>query len=108
MPQRCNDLFVMLFLDQDPPVEKVLSSLQVDLLVPYSQLLLPSQVELPDTCLALGLQDSLTQWYIFSDAEELQQTRADLTGLIQVRVLEISFLLLLYVSRAVYPQKIGK
>lgn len=77
--------FVMSFSDQGPPpVEKVLSSLQLELTVPYSRLLLPSQAELPSTCLALGVLDSLTRWYIFSDAEELRQTRADLTRLIQV------------------------
>lgn len=69
-----------------PPVEKVLSSLQLDLTVPYSQLLLPSQAKLPSTCLALGVLDSLTQWYIFSSAEELHQTRADLMRLIQVSI----------------------
>lgn len=75
----------MSFSDQGPPpVEKVLSSLQLELTVPYSRLLLPSQAELPSTCLALGVLDSLTRWYIFSDAEELRQTRADLTRLIQV------------------------
>lgn len=77
--------FVMLFPDQGPPpVEEVLSSLQLELTVPYSRLLLPAQAELPGTCLALGALDSSTRWYIFSDAEELRQTRADLTRLIQV------------------------
>lgn len=66
-------------------MEEVLSSLQVDLLVPYSQLLLSSQAELPDPCLALGFQRSLTRWYIFSGAEQLRQTRTELTSLIQVR-----------------------
>lgn len=71
--------------EQSPPVEKVLSSLQVDLLVPYSQLLPSSQAELPDSCLAFGSQRSLTRWYIFSEAEQLRQTRTELTSLIQVR-----------------------
>nr|XP_046236500.1 nischarin isoform X4 [Scatophagus argus] len=68
---------------QSPPVEKVLSSLQVGLLVPYSQLLFSSQGELPDSCLALGLQSSSTRWYIFSSVEELRQTRTELRLLIQ-------------------------
>lgn len=77
--------FVMPFSDQGPPpMEKVLSSLQLELTMPYSHLLLPSQAELPSTCLALGVLDSLTRWYIFSDAEELRQARADLKRLIQV------------------------
>lgn len=71
--------------EQSPPVEKVLSSLQADLLVPYSQLLLSSQAELPDSCLAFGFQRSSTRWYIFSEAEQLRQTRTELTSLVQVR-----------------------
>lgn len=76
---------VMLFTEQvPPPVDKMLSSLQLELTVPYSRLLLPSQAELPSTCLALAALDTLARWYIFGDAEELRQTRADLTRLIQV------------------------
>lgn len=84
---KVKEQFVLVFSDweQSPPVEKVLSSLQMDLLVPYSQLLLSSQAELPGSCLAFGLQASLTQWYIFSEAEELRQTRTELGELIQVR-----------------------
>lgn len=75
----------MSFTDQGPPpAEEVLSSLQLELTVPYSRLLLPSQAELPSTCLALGVLDSWTRWYIFADAEELRQTRAELTRLMQV------------------------
>lgn len=75
----------MSFADQGPPpVEKLLSSLQLELTVPYSRLLLPSQAELPSTCLALGVLDCLTRWYFLADAEELRQTRADLTRLMQV------------------------
>ncbi|TKS71439.1 Nischarin Imidazoline receptor 1 [Collichthys lucidus] len=70
--------------EQSPPVEELLSSLQIDLLVPYSQLLFFSQAELPDSCLAFGLQAGSTSWYIFSEAEELRQTRTELTALIQV------------------------
>ncbi|XP_044076457.1 nischarin isoform X2 [Siniperca chuatsi] len=69
--------------EQSPPVEEVLSSLQVDLLLPYSQLMLSSRAELPDSCLAFGLQAGPTRWYIFSEAKELQQTRTELTVLIQ-------------------------
>lgn len=69
--------------EQSTPVEEVLSSLQVDLLLPHSLLLLSSQAELPDSCLAFGCQDNLTQWFIFSEYEELQQTRDELTRLIQ-------------------------
>ncbi|XP_076599928.1 nischarin isoform X2 [Chaetodon auriga] len=71
---------------QSPPVEEVLSSLQLNLLVPYSQLLLSSEAELPDSCLAFGLQAGSTRWYIFSEAEELRQTRNELTVLIQAPV----------------------
>ncbi|XP_074525644.1 nischarin [Halichoeres trimaculatus] len=69
--------------EQSTPVEEVLSSLQVDLLLPHSHLLLSSQAELPDSCLALACQDNPTQWFIFSEYEELQQTREELTRLLQ-------------------------
>ncbi|XP_034540452.1 nischarin [Notolabrus celidotus] len=71
--------------DQDPAasVKEVLSSLQVELLLPHSQLLLSLRAELPDSCLAFGCQDEPTQWFIFSEYEELQQTRDELTRLIQ-------------------------
>ncbi|KAI3369758.1 hypothetical protein L3Q82_024582 [Scortum barcoo] len=68
---------------QSPLVEEVLSSLQMDLLLPYSQLLLSSQAEVPGSCLAFGLQTDSTRWYIFSEAEELRQTRTELIALIQ-------------------------
>ncbi|XP_047439582.1 nischarin isoform X2 [Mugil cephalus] len=69
--------------DRDWTMEEVLSGLQVDLLLPYSQLQLSSQAELPDSCLALGLRAGPTRWYIFSEAERLRQTRAKLTVLLQ-------------------------
>uniref|UniRef100_UPI0037E90AC3 nischarin n=1 Tax=Semicossyphus pulcher TaxID=241346 RepID=UPI0037E90AC3 len=68
---------------QGPPVEDVMSSLQMNFLLPYSQLLLSSQADVPDSCLAFGCQADATRWYIFSEAEELRQTRTELTGLIQ-------------------------
>ncbi|XP_054589454.2 nischarin isoform X3 [Nothobranchius furzeri] len=72
-------------LDQIPSMEKVLSGLHVDLLVPYSQLLLSSQVDLPYSCLFFGLRANLTcrYWYIFSEAEELRQTKTELKALLQ-------------------------
>ncbi|KAJ4940488.1 hypothetical protein JOQ06_026788 [Pogonophryne albipinna] len=69
--------------DQEQSVEEVLSSLQVDLLLPYSQLLLSSQAELPDSCLAFGLQAAPTRWFLFSEPEALRQTRSELKVLIQ-------------------------
>ncbi|XP_035517860.1 nischarin [Morone saxatilis] len=69
--------------EQSPSAEEVLSSLQVDLLLPYSRLLLSSRLELPDSCLAFGLKDGSTRWYIFSEAEGVRQTRTELTVLIQ-------------------------
>lgn len=57
----------------------------MDLLLPYSQLMLSSRAELPDSCLAFELQSGSTRWYVFSEAEELQQTGTELTALIQVR-----------------------
>ncbi|XP_020486354.2 nischarin isoform X1 [Labrus bergylta] len=69
--------------EQGSPVEEVLSGLEVDLLLPYSQLLLSSHAELPDSCLTLGCQASPSRWYIFSEYEELRRTRSELTGLIQ-------------------------
>lgn len=65
-------------------MEQVISVLQVDLLVPYSQLLLSSQTELPVSCLAFGLKTNLTWWYMFSKAEELQEIKTELAMLIQV------------------------
>lgn len=70
-------------LEQNPPVKEVLSSLRMDFLLPYSQLLLSLTDELPDCCLALGLRSGPTRWYIFSDTEELRQTRTELTALMQ-------------------------
>ncbi|XP_029358310.1 nischarin isoform X2 [Echeneis naucrates] len=69
--------------EQSPPVKEVLSGLQMDLLLPYSQLLLSPQDQLPDCCLAFGLQSAPTRWYIFSEVEALRQTRTELTTLIQ-------------------------
>ncbi|KAI9549102.1 hypothetical protein NQZ68_003637 [Dissostichus eleginoides] len=69
--------------DQEQSVEEVLSSLQVDLLLPYSQLLLSSQAELPDSCLAFGLKAAPTRWFLFSEPEALRQTRSELKVLIQ-------------------------
>lgn len=68
--------------DQEQILE-VLSDLQMDLLLPYSELTLTSRAELPDSCLAFELQSGLTRWYIFSEAEELRQTRNELKTLIQ-------------------------
>nr|XP_019952382.1 PREDICTED: nischarin isoform X2 [Paralichthys olivaceus] len=70
-------------LEQNPPVKEVLSSLQVDFLLPYSQLLLSFSGELPDCCLALGLRSGPTRLYIFSETEALRQTRTELTALMQ-------------------------
>ncbi|XP_040890153.1 nischarin isoform X2 [Toxotes jaculatrix] len=82
-----SDDFTLTSLDSDlehgPPVKEVLSGLQMDLLLPYSQLLLSSRAELPDCCLAFGLQSGQTCWYVFSEADELRQTRTELTALIQ-------------------------
>ncbi|XP_028261990.1 nischarin isoform X1 [Parambassis ranga] len=69
--------------EQSPAVMDVLSNLHMDILLPYSQLMLFSPAELPDSCLALGLQEGLTRWYIFSGAEELRQTKTELTVLLQ-------------------------
>ncbi|XP_037535856.1 nischarin [Nematolebias whitei] len=69
--------------DQSPAVEEVLLGLQVDLLVPYSQVTLSSRSELPDSCLSFGVQASPTRWYIFSEAEEVRQTRTELKALQQ-------------------------
>lgn len=71
-------------LSTDQSVEKMLSSLQMDFLVPFSQLLLSFSTGLPDSCISFGLQAGLTRWYIFSGPEELRQTRAQLSALLQV------------------------
>lgn len=78
---------VPLFSDQEQSLatEEVLSRLQVDLLHPYSHFLFSSLAELPDSCLAFGLRSSTTRWYLFSEAQQLQQTRTELIALIQVR-----------------------
>ncbi|KAM3835991.1 nischarin [Diretmus argenteus] len=72
--------------EQSPAVEEVLSSLQTDVLLPYSQLLLSSQ--LPDSCLGLGLRDGPTRWYLFSDPPGLRQARTELTALLQLQPAE--------------------
>uniref|UniRef100_A0AAQ5X4D3 PX domain-containing protein n=1 Tax=Amphiprion ocellaris TaxID=80972 RepID=A0AAQ5X4D3_AMPOC len=71
--------------NQSGSMEEVLSRLQVGLLVPYSQLQLSSPDQLPDSCLGFGLRAGSTHWYIFSEAQQLRQTRTELTALIQVR-----------------------
>lgn len=71
--------------DQSPALEEVLLGLQLDLLVPYSQVTLFSRSELPDSCLSFEVQASPTRWYIFSEAEEVRQTRTELKALQQVR-----------------------
>ncbi|XP_029007039.1 nischarin isoform X2 [Betta splendens] len=72
-------------LDQEQclPVEKMLSNLQTDILLPYSQLLLSSLPELPGSLFSFELRSGQTRWYIFSEAEELGQIRAELTVLIR-------------------------
>ncbi|KAM4583205.1 nischarin [Fundulus diaphanus] len=69
--------------EQNPAVEEVLSGLQVDLLTPYSQVLLTWQAELPASCLSFGTKASQTRWFLFAEADELQQTRTELSGLLQ-------------------------
>ncbi|KAM4740983.1 nischarin isoform 2-T2 [Anableps anableps] len=69
--------------NQSPAVEEVLSGLQVDLLVPYSQVLLNSQADLPDSCLCFGIKAGQNRWFIFSEAEEVRQTRTELSVLLQ-------------------------
>ncbi|KAM9859551.1 nischarin [Aulostomus maculatus] len=69
--------------EQSPATEEVLSSLQMDLLLPYSRLCLTSQSEFPDSCLAFGLRSGRTRWYLFYEAQELQQIRTELKALIQ-------------------------
>ncbi|KAL6112409.1 nisch [Pungitius sinensis] len=64
-------------------VEEVLSSLQVDLLLPYRHLLLSRSPDLPDSCLSFGLRSGPTRWYLFSEGEELQRTRTELKVLMQ-------------------------
>ncbi|XP_061894115.1 nischarin isoform X1 [Entelurus aequoreus] len=70
--------------EQCPSTEEILSSLQVDLLLPFSQLLLSSHAELPGSCLAFRLQCSPTRYYLFSGAQELQRATAELKRLMQV------------------------
>lgn len=65
--------------------DEVVSRLQVDLLLPHSQLLLSPGDELPDSCLAFRLPSGPTCWYLFSEARQLRQTRTQLVALIQVR-----------------------
>ncbi|XP_068451947.1 nischarin isoform X2 [Clinocottus analis] len=68
---------------QSPPVEEVLSGLQLHLLLPFSRLLLSGGAELPGCCLALGLRGAATRWFLFSEAEPLRRTRTELTGRMQ-------------------------
>ncbi|KAM8916745.1 nischarin [Spinachia spinachia] len=72
--------------DQEPStlVEEVLSSLQVDLLLPFPQLLLPRSPDLPDSCLSFGVRSGPTRWYLFSEGEELRRTRTELTELTEL------------------------
>lgn len=80
-------IILNLFSDQqqNPPVDQVLAGLQVDLLMPYSQVQLTSQAELPDSCLSFGMKSGQSRWFIFSEAEEVRRTRTELCALLQVR-----------------------
>ncbi|XP_054906089.1 nischarin isoform X3 [Poeciliopsis prolifica] len=71
--------------EQSPDVEEILSGFQVDLLVPYSQVLLTCPADLPDSCLSFGIKTGQNRWFIFSEAKEVRQTRTELNGLLQVR-----------------------
>ncbi|KAM4613145.1 nischarin isoform 2-T2 [Polymixia lowei] len=73
--------------EQSPTLEEVLSGLRAELLLPYSHLLLSSQVELPDSCLALGVRSHQARWYLFSDPQKLKETRTELTALTQPKPL---------------------
>ncbi|XP_061542796.1 nischarin isoform X2 [Phycodurus eques] len=70
--------------DRSPSAEVVLSGLEVDLLLPFSQLLLSPHAELPASCLGFGLQNGTARYYLFSEAKELQRTGAELKRLMQV------------------------
>ncbi|XP_061689073.1 LOW QUALITY PROTEIN: nischarin [Syngnathoides biaculeatus] len=69
--------------DRTQSTKNVLSSLEVDLLLPFSQLLLSSHAELPASCLAFGLQNGTPRYYLFSEAQVLTRTRAELKRLTQ-------------------------
>uniref|UniRef100_A0A3P8VZV1 Nischarin n=1 Tax=Cynoglossus semilaevis TaxID=244447 RepID=A0A3P8VZV1_CYNSE len=64
-------------------VEEVLSGLQINFLLPLSQFLLTTGGDLPECCLSFGLMSSPTRWYIFSEAEKLQQITTEIKALIQ-------------------------
>ncbi|XP_043977674.1 nischarin isoform X2 [Gambusia affinis] len=69
--------------DQSPDMEEVLLGLQADLLVPYTQVLLTCPAELQDSCFSFGIKTGQNRWFIFSEAEEVRQTRTELNGLLQ-------------------------
>ncbi|XP_056129521.1 nischarin [Lampris incognitus] len=69
-----------------PGLEEVLSSLQKDLLVPYTEVVLSSKTDLPDSCLALGVRSGRAHWYLFSDPQNLRETRTQLTTLLQLKL----------------------
>lgn len=67
--------------DSEPSVlaPRLVSSLLMPLLVPLSDLQLCSELDLPlSSCLCLRSKTSQTQWVLFSDPEEVRQTRAEL------------------------------
>ncbi|XP_034020794.1 nischarin isoform X2 [Thalassophryne amazonica] len=70
-------------------VEEVLSSLELDLLLPYSRLLFSSSAHLLDSCLSFGLRSGSSQWFVFAEAEQVRQIRMDLTELIQLQAADV-------------------
>ncbi|XP_077385751.1 nischarin isoform X2 [Festucalex cinctus] len=67
--------------DQSGSTEAVVSSLDLDLLLPFPHLLLSPHAELPASCLAFGLRDGAARYFLFSEARELQRIRAQLQRL---------------------------
>lgn len=74
------------YTDHDPSasLQLLLSSLQNHLLLPFTDLQLHSDLDLPDSCLCFSSSSSSTRWFVFSEADELRQTRSELTALLQL------------------------
>lgn len=72
--------------DADPSVslQQVVSSLHKHFLVPLCDLLLHSDLLLPDSCLCFSSRSSVSRWVVFSDSEELRQTKTELIKLLQL------------------------
>ncbi|XP_077582006.1 nischarin [Stigmatopora nigra] len=67
-----------------PTPDALLSNLDTELLLPFSELLLPSHADLPAACLHLAPRNGACRYYLFSEPQDLQRTRTELLRLLRL------------------------